>query len=156
MTRQPRDLREAAGRRAGGSTRIGALVLCTLAALLAGLAPGAARAETGPWRSAVLDAESRVEARLIAAVDGVGTLEAIPAALQVRLPDGWKTYWRSPGEAGLPPRLDWSAAGNLASAEMAYPAPHRFTLFGLDTFGYAEEVVFPITARPTEIGRAHV
>ncbi|MEQ8965084.1 MAG: protein-disulfide reductase DsbD family protein, partial [Azospirillaceae bacterium] len=140
-------------RKAGDATRVAALAMLVLAALLAGLAPsGAARAETGPWRSAVLDAESRVEARLIAAVDGVGTLEEIPAGLQVRLPDGWKTYWRSPGEAGLPPRLDWSAADNLASAELAYPAPHRFTLFGLDTFGYAEEVVFPIAARPAAPG----
>jgi len=128
-------------------------IAAPLLAVLALVAAAAgARAETGPWRAAALDAETTVSARLIAAVDGVGSLDSVPLGLQVRLPDGWKTYWRSPGEAGLPPRLDWSASDNVAGADLAFPAPHRFRLFGLDTFGYEREVVFPIDARPETAG----
>ena len=63
---------------------------------------------------------------------------------------GWKTYWRSPGDAGIPVSLDWAGSTNLAGADMAWPVPRRFTLFGLDTFGYEDEVVFPIAARPAD------
>lgn len=82
--------------------------------------------------------------RLVAAQSAVGDATSISAGLQIRLQPGWKTYWRDPGEAGLPPRLDWSASRNVAAAEIAWPAPKRFTAFGFDSYGYAEEVVFPI------------
>ena len=84
--------------------------------------------------------------RLLAGVGGVGTLAGISAGLEFQLAPGWKTYWRSPGDAGYPVTVDWGGSRNLAAAEFAWPAPHRFTLFGLDTFGYSDEVVFPITS----------
>ena len=68
--------------------------------------------------------------------------------LQVEMQPGWKIYWRSPGDAGFPPSLDWTGSENLAAAEMEWPAPHRFSLFGLETFGYSDEVVFPIVLQP--------
>jgi len=114
-------------------------------------AGGAAAAE-GNWQSAEVAPGTIVEARLIAAVEGTGTLESIPAGLHVRLPEPWKTYWRSPGDAGLPPEADWSGSANVADAALSWPAPHRFTLFGIDTFGYADEVVFPLAATPARPG----
>jgi suppressor for copper-sensitivity B len=90
--------------------------------------------------------------RLLAGVGGVGTLAGISAGLEFQLAPGWKTYWRSPGDAGYPVTVDWGGSRNLAAAEFAWPAPHRFTLFGLDTFGYSDEVVFPITLRPERVG----
>jgi suppressor for copper-sensitivity B len=90
--------------------------------------------------------------RLIAAVDAAGDLAEIPAGLELRMAPGWKTYWRSPGDAGYPVTVDWAGSTNLAAAELAWPAPHRFTLFGLDTFGYADEVVFPVALRPERPG----
>ncbi len=92
------------------------------------------------------------ELRLIAGVDAVGDLAGIPAGLAMRLAPGWKTYWRSPGDAGYPVSVDWSESRNLASVDFAWPAPHRFTLFGLETFGYADEVVFPLALRPERPG----
>lgn len=92
------------------------------------------------------------ELRLIAGVDAVGDLAEIPAGLAMRLAPGWKTYWRSPGDAGYPVSVDWAGSRNLASVDFAWPAPHRFTLFGLDTFGYADEVVFPLALRPERPG----
>ncbi len=110
------------------------------AGFLAGLLiPSLAAAAAGSWA-----AEDAIRGRLVASVDATGQLERIPAGLHLELADGWKTYWRSPGDAGTPPTIDWSASGNVAGVRMQWPAPHRFSLFGIDTFGYTDEVVFPL------------
>lgn len=90
--------------------------------------------------------------RLIAATENAGDAPTIPAGLQIRLEDGWKTYWRSPGDAGFPPRIDWTGSRNLGATEMRWPAPHRFSVLGLETLGYAHEVVLPISLRPETVG----
>lgn len=65
--------------------------------------------------------------------------------VELQLPEGWKTYWRSPGEAGgVPPSFDWSKSANLASAKVLYPAPKRFTDRSGDTVGYKGTIVFPV------------
>ncbi len=111
------------------------------AAAMIGLFPALmpAMAADSAW---VDNQDSRV--RLVAAQSAVGDAARVSLGLQIRLEPGWKTYWRDPGEAGLPPRLDWTGSGNVAAAEIAWPAPKRFTAFGFDSFGYAGEVVFPI------------
>ncbi len=114
---------------------------------------GSAEAARGSWVSQELVDDAFVDARLIGASEGVGDLQGIPAGLHIRLPDGWKTYWRSPGEAGLPPTIDWTGSRNAADVRFDWPAPHRFTLFGIDTFGYAGEVVFPLTITPAQTGQ---
>ncbi|WP_308915338.1 protein-disulfide reductase DsbD family protein [Jannaschia sp. LMIT008] len=90
-----------------------------------------------------------VDARLIAARDGV-TGRTLSAGLDLTLKPGWKTYWRSPGEVGLPPRIDWSASRNVAEVTLAYPAPARFTAFEIENYGYADEVVFPLSVALVE------
>lgn len=67
--------------------------------------------------------------------------------VHVRLGPGWHTYWRSPGDAGAPPEFDWRGSQNVVAADVEYPAPHRMTSAGLDTFGYGDEVVFPVRLR---------
>lgn len=85
-------------------------------------------------------------ARIIAGGDGV-------AAVELQLPEGWKTYWRSPGEAGgVPPSFDWSKSTNLANAQVLYPAPKRFTDKAGDTVGYKGNVVFPVRLKPKDAG----
>ncbi len=69
----------------------------------------------------------------------------IRGGLHVQLQDGWKIYWRSPGEAGTPPVLDWQGSQNLKSTQFYWPVPERFTLFDITTYGYGTEVIFPIT-----------
>ncbi len=96
----------------------------------------------------------KADVRLIAATTGVGALESIPLGVEVRLEDGWKTYWRSPGDAGIPPHVEWEGSGNLAVAEFGWPAPVRFNYYDLETFGYAGEVVFPVAARVASVGEA--
>lgn len=118
-----------------------ALVLCLLAT------QGNA-ATTEAYKSAP------AEARLITAENGVaqGT-SVLSAGLSVKLSEGWKTYWRSPGEVGLPPEIDWSGSSNIESATMLWPAPTRFRAFGIENFGYAKEVTFPIQIKLRDPGR---
>ena len=91
-------------------------------------------------------------AQIISAVGGAGDLGAIPLALHIVLQPGWKTYWRSPGDAGYPPQVDVSGSTNVARAELMWPVPHRFQLFGLQTFGYGKEVAFPLMVTPEKAG----
>lgn len=66
------------------------------------------------------------------------------AALHLRLAPGWKTYWRSPGDAGIPPEFDWSGSTNVASVRLHWPVPHVFSLNGMQTIGYREDLVLPV------------
>lgn len=105
----------------------------------------AARAETA---ASAWEKHEFAEARMVSATEAVGTLPEIRLGVEFRLRPGWKTYWRSPGEAGLPPQIDWGESKNLAEATIAWPAPHRATLLGIETFGYEGELLLPVTARP--------
>lgn len=116
--------------------------------LLAATSAGSpAWAATAPWAS-----EPAVRARLIAATDAVGSDPTLHAGLEVQLDPGWDTYWRSPGDAGAAPQADWSGSRNVRSVAWRWPAPTRFTQFGLETFGYLREVVFPLTVRLERAG----
>jgi DsbC/DsbD-like thiol-disulfide interchange protein len=74
--------------------------------------------------------------------------------LVVDIAPQWKTYWRNPGAAGVPPRFDWSKSRNLASAEVLWPRPSFFESFGLNTLGYSGQVVFPVRLMPGDPGEA--
>jgi suppressor for copper-sensitivity B len=113
-----------------------------LAAPLPALADGAAVAT-----------QPQVEVALISAQTAVGQARQIRLGLHFTLAKDWKTYWRSPGDAGYPITVDWKGSGNLAKADLLWPVPHRFTLFGLDTFGYKDEVVLPVIATLSEPGK---
>lgn len=110
-------------------------------------------AAPSPAAESPVAAGNALTARLLTAEDAVGPGSAtVSAGLHVVLEPGWKTYWRSPGEVGLPPALDWSGSENVASVEMAYPAPERFEAFDIQNFGYGDEVVFPLAVALEEPG----
>lgn len=92
--------------------------------------------------------------RLVAAGATTGSAEKLGLGLEFRLNPGWKIYWRSPGDAGFPPVVNWSGSTNLAGAEMDWPAPERFSVLGLETVGYKHAVVLPISASLFEPGKA--
>lgn len=75
------------------------------------------------------------------------------AALEIRLADHWKTYWRAPGDAGIPPRFDWAGSANLSSVAIHWPAPRVFELNGLQSVGYLHDLVLPIEFTPKAPGR---
>lgn len=79
------------------------------------------------------------------------------AAIAIRLDPGWRTYWRVPGEAGIPPRFDWEGSGNLARAEFVWPVPELFGEAGSRYLGFRDGLVLPVRlaladpARPAEV-----
>jgi DsbC/DsbD-like thiol-disulfide interchange protein len=120
-----------------------ALTVClALAATSLAASPG-----ESPW---VKETYSKV--RLVSgSVAGMSGDQMI-AGVQIRLEPGWKTYWRMPGDSGVPPSFDWSGSKNLKSAEVLYPAPHRFTDASGTAIGYEDEVVFPVMVTPERAG----
>lgn len=76
------------------------------------------------------------------------------AALKFTLADGWKTYWRAPGEAGIPPQFDWRGSENLARAEIEWPTPKQTVTNGMRTIGYEHVLVLPLRLTPVRAGQA--
>lgn len=72
------------------------------------------------------------------------------AALRIALDDGWKTYWRAPGDAGIPPQFTWVGSGNVASVRVHWPRPQVFDLNGMRSVGYLRELILPIEITPTD------
>jgi suppressor for copper-sensitivity B len=120
-----------------------------LAAIFLLLAPVAALAKAGPS-----DSNDHVETRIVAASNAVGDGGVVRLGLHFRMASGWKIYWRSPGDAGFPPQVDWAGSENLASASIDWPVPERFSVFGLETLGYEDEVLLPVTATLERPGEA--
>ncbi|MGA0715018.1 MAG: protein-disulfide reductase DsbD domain-containing protein [Gemmobacter sp.] len=75
------------------------------------------------------------------------------AALRLDLAPGWKTYWRSPGEGGIPPLFDWSASDNLGAVRVHWPLPEVWTTNGLRAIGYGGTLILPIEVRAADPGR---
>jgi DsbC/DsbD-like thiol-disulfide interchange protein len=97
--------------------------------------------------------QSRPPAASLRLVAGGPTDAVYAGAIEIRLPQGVKTYWRSPGEAGLPPRFDWSRSTNLKSIGIAWPVPIRFEEGGASSIGYTEDVVLPLRIEPLDPAR---
>lgn len=75
------------------------------------------------------------------------------AGVDIALDDGWKTYWRVPGDAGVAPQFDWSRSRNVKSLTMLWPAPRRYADDGGETIGYKKRVVFPLDVAATDPAR---
>lgn len=119
-------------------------MLGLLAAL--GLPIASARADAA-WTVATDWVEgigSRV--RMIGAeLKGENGRSTLAAGVEIVLDDGWKTYWRSPGDSGgIPPVFDWDQSKHLGKAQLFYPAPKRFDDPEGASAGYKKHVVFPI------------
>jgi len=78
---------------------------------------------------------------------------AYEAGVEIALDGEALTYWRNPGDAGVPPTFDFSGSTNLAGAEAAYPAPERHDEGGAQAFGWRKAVVFPLAVRPVDPAR---
>ena len=108
------------------------------ATLLAAFVAGAARAEdASPWQR---DAHSAVRLLAGARIGGV-----LLGGIAIQLEPGWKTYWRMPGDSGVPPRFDFSKSDNVESVTVLWPAPMKFDDgAGGFSLGYKKQVVLPL------------
>jgi DsbC/DsbD-like thiol-disulfide interchange protein len=137
VTSLPKPLQAAAGR--DRQRAMPKHVLLTVTAILATASAQPALASSSDWFSA-----AGGNVRLVTS-GGPDENGVVQGALEIDLKPGWKTYWVDPGDAGVPPTIDVSASGNIASAEMSFPAPHRFDDGFTKWAGYKQPVSFPIT-----------
>jgi DsbC/DsbD-like thiol-disulfide interchange protein len=75
------------------------------------------------------------------------------AGVLVELEADWKTYWRVPGDAGIPPQFDWTGSTNVGSVEVSYPVPTRFNDASGEAIGYHDQVLFPVSIKPVDASK---
>jgi DsbC/DsbD-like thiol-disulfide interchange protein len=88
--------------------------------------------------------------RLVAGAPAVKSAKSYLAGVEITLAEGWKTYWRTPGDAGVPPLFDWTGSTNVAAIEVRYPAPSRLPEPAAQTIGYKNSVIFPVEVTPRD------
>jgi len=75
------------------------------------------------------------------------------SAIQLTLAPGWKTYWRAPGDAGIPPEFNWRGSRNLNGVAISWPTPQVFEQNGMRSVGYAHQVILPLAISPKQAGK---
>jgi thiol:disulfide interchange protein len=83
----------------------------------------------------------QVHARLLFDQDQVGPGQTLRVGLHLEQDKNWHTYWKSPGDIGLPTSIQWSTPPGVVSTPYEYPVPHKFELQGIVSYGYEDEVV---------------
>src|SRR6478672_4154459 len=105
--------------------------------LASSLALAAYADDSSPWQR---DGHSAV--RLLAGSRGGAVLLG---GIAFQIQPGWKTYWRSPGDSGVPPRFDFSKSDNIEAVTVLWPAPMKFDDgSGGYSLGYQNQVVLPL------------
>ena len=99
--------------------------------------------------ASIWDGDARAAMRLVAGSAGTDRA-ALHAGIELRLGTGWKTYWRYPGDSGVPPRFDFSKSTNVKSVVVRWPAPHRFTDENGASIGYKGGVLLPLDIVPAD------
>ena len=86
-----------------------------------------------------------VQAELVAqAPDGVGPGKPLWLGLQITHQPEWHTYWKNPGDSGLPTQMEWKLPEGIDAGEIAWPVPHKIPLGTLANFGYEDTVLLPV------------
>src|SRR5215469_7608937 len=121
-----------------------ALAACVISAAWAAVGHAA---DESPWSDDV-----RSATRIVAGSGKNGDAQ-LRAGVEIKMQPGWKTYWRYPGDSGVPPHFDFSGSENLKTATVLYPAPHLFTDETGQTLGYKDSVISPLVVSPLEPGK---
>jgi DsbC/DsbD-like thiol-disulfide interchange protein len=121
-----------------------------IAAALLSIAPRAWAQDASDW-----SADAHAAARLIAG-STTKTPDAtfVRAGLEIKLDPGWHTYWRDPGDSGVPPNLDFSGSDNVKDVTVLWPAPQRFPDgAGGHSIGYVDHVILPLRVVPQDAAK---
>src|SRR5471030_2963117 len=111
------------------------------ASLLIVTSCAAIAADVSPWQDDTQSAARLISARAVNESGG----RMFRAGVEIRLKEGWKTYWRYPGDSGVPPELDFSKSQNVKTVTVLYPAPTRFPDGGGgNSIGYKGVVTLPL------------
>ena len=97
------------------------------------------------------EGDARSAVRLIAGSQAkAGVLRA---GVEIRLKSGWHTYWRYPGDAGVPPQFDIKGSQNVKRIDVLWPAPQRIAEAGGVAIGYTSDVIFPVQVVALDAGK---
>ena len=126
------------------------LPILAAASLFGAASSAAIAADVSPW-----DDDLQSAARLIAArAHNESGGRVFRAGVEIKLKEGWKTYWRYPGDSGVPPVLDFSKSQNVKAVTVLYPAPTRFPDgAGGNSIGYKGDVILPLHVVPQDAGK---
>jgi len=126
----------------------GSLALVTLSLMCA---PCARAQDASAW-----DKDAHAAARLIAgSANKTAGTTWVRAGVEIQLDPGWKTYWREPGDSGVPPTLDFSGSDNVKSVSVLWPAPQRFADgAGGYSIGYHGHVILPLRIAAKDAAKA--
>lgn len=119
---------------------VAGLGFCLMAGILTGFAPQVSASETD-WQKNLGG-----KARIISSGPINPETLAVDLAIQIELKKGWKTYWRTPGDSGIPPDFDFSNSSNLKDIEILWPAPKSFQDEYGYSIGYKDSVILPVRA----------
>jgi DsbC/DsbD-like thiol-disulfide interchange protein len=119
------------------------LAACSL--LMPGFAAGQDMASA--WTSG-----ANSQARLLAAggLQNVGPSPFYRAGIEIELKGDAHTYWRQPGDAGIPPSMTLTGSRNVKTAQLRFPAPERIDESGLQVLGYRGSVLLPLDIEPQD------
>jgi DsbC/DsbD-like thiol-disulfide interchange protein len=125
--------------------RFAAATVVVVALLSPPSSRAAQAADASQW-----DGDARATMRLIAGGPPQPRNAPLRAGVTLKLAPGWKTYWRYPGDSGVPPRFDFAQSENVKSVTIGWPAPHRFSDESGSSIGYKAEVIFPLRIVPQD------
>lgn len=114
-----------------------ARVLAPIAICLLAAGADPAAAAEGAWADGV-----KASVRLIAS--GTAPGGRLSAGIEIVMPTGWHTYWRTPGDAGIAPTFDFSASRNISGVNVSFPVPTRLDDGFSVTNVYLDRVVLPL------------
>ena len=133
-------------RMAGTDCMTLAAALCA-AAVASGATNASAAEDVTNW-----DGDARSGVRLIAGARPAGAPH-LRAGVEIRLARGWHTYWRYPGDSGVPPQFNFADSSNVKRVDVLWPAPERKVDSGGTSIGYSTGVLFPLRVVPQEAGK---
>ncbi len=123
-----------------------ATAICT-GAVAFGVVQASATEDVTSW-----DGDARSGVRMIAGATKAGA-PFLRAGVEIRLMRGWHTYWRYPGDAGVPPQFNFTGSRNVKHVEVLWPAPERMVDAGGTSIGYSAGIIFPLRIVPQEAGK---
>ena len=124
----------------GSSSMLRALLIIVVALASGAIAPARAGSTAAP--------EELVKSDLVAEMQAVAPGAVLWVSLHLEMTPGWHTYWRNPGDAGLPTTIDWSLPPGFSAGEIRWPVPRPLVRGNVGSYGYtgALDLLVPITA----------
>ena len=132
------------------TTQAAVMIFMTLALSLFSLIAQAQTTDTG-WLTN--PQHPPVQTRFVLTGQQDPNTNTLTGYFDVKLTGDWKTYWRSPGEGGVAPSIDWEKSQNLTKVDWQWPYPQKYELLGIETLGYKGDTVFPMTLHVEDMNK---